>query len=264
MPWTFAHPAAVLPLAKLPGARLSLAALSIGSMVPDFGYYVFRFEGSAFAHSFLGSLTLCPTLGAVLLLIFGVLRRPLCYLLPQPHRELLLPLANTPWRFDSSSVPWFLAALIVGAWTHILWDSFTHVDRWFVARSDWLQRETFEIRGHVLHGYSLLQYASSAVGVSVLLWAYWSWLRKAHGARPIRWFAPEDGWRYRCILAALATAVLVTLPWAWHAAASLDGSFWLRIFVVKWLVGTSSIFVVCCIAIALICYVRQAGAGTAH
>jgi hypothetical protein len=259
MPWTFAHPAAVLPLAKWSGVPLSLTALMIGSVVPDFGYYVFKFDGSAFAHSFLGSLTLCPALGFALLLLLGVLRRPLCHMLPQPHREALRSLAHTSWRCHWTSVPWLLLAMVVGAWTHILWDSFTHKDRWFVERIDWLQREVFEIRGHILHGYSMLQYISSMVGVAALLWAYWNWLRKAHGTRPIRWFEPEDAWRYGCIIGALAAAVLASLPWALYAAVSLDGSFWLRTFVVRWLVGTTSLFAISFIAIAVFCYARRAG-----
>src|ERR1700744_2163138 len=36
MPWTFAHPAAVLPLRKALRSRLSFCALVVGSMSPDF------------------------------------------------------------------------------------------------------------------------------------------------------------------------------------------------------------------------------------
>jgi len=229
----------------------------IGSMVPDFGYYVFQFQGTSFAHTPLGSITLCPLLGTALLLTFVALRRPLCYMLPQPHRRLLMPLASTPWRWDCTSVLLALLAIVVGAWTHLLWDAFTHVDRWFVVRIDWLQREVLEVRGHRLHGYSLLQYASSAGGVAVLAWAYWRWLQEVHAGRSIRWFAAEDTWRYVCLLGALAAAASLALPWAFRAAASPDGLFWLRTFVVRWLVGTTSWFVLAFVAIALVCYWRK-------
>jgi len=36
MPWTIAHAAAVLPLRRMAGGRLSFAALCIGSVAPDF------------------------------------------------------------------------------------------------------------------------------------------------------------------------------------------------------------------------------------
>ncbi|MBA3727450.1 MAG: DUF4184 family protein, partial [Armatimonadetes bacterium] len=38
MPWTFSHPAAVLPLRRLCPQSLDFAALVIGSTTPDIGY----------------------------------------------------------------------------------------------------------------------------------------------------------------------------------------------------------------------------------
>ena len=50
MPWTFAHPAAVLPLRRFSGpGLLSFAALVIGSTSPDFLYYIGQFDLAAFA-----------------------------------------------------------------------------------------------------------------------------------------------------------------------------------------------------------------------
>ena len=40
MPFTFSHPAAVLPLRLLPRHWFSLTGLVIGSMVPDFEYFL--------------------------------------------------------------------------------------------------------------------------------------------------------------------------------------------------------------------------------
>ena len=40
MPYPFAHPAAVLPLARLLGRAGSPSALAIGSMIPDAWYFV--------------------------------------------------------------------------------------------------------------------------------------------------------------------------------------------------------------------------------
>ena len=51
MPWTFAHPAAVLPLRKIGRFRLPLAALVVVSIAPDFGYYSGQFRLGTFAHS---------------------------------------------------------------------------------------------------------------------------------------------------------------------------------------------------------------------
>ena len=40
MPWTFAHPAAILPLRSLCPRWLSFPALILGAMAPDISYYV--------------------------------------------------------------------------------------------------------------------------------------------------------------------------------------------------------------------------------
>ena len=40
MPYAFAHPAAVIPVAKIFGRRAVPSALAIGSMIPDVWYFV--------------------------------------------------------------------------------------------------------------------------------------------------------------------------------------------------------------------------------
>jgi hypothetical protein len=88
-----------------------------------------------------------------------------------PARELLppavggrLPQPSTPRGLD-----WVLAGLgvLVGAASHVLWDAFTHDDRWGVRQVAWLQ-ET-----HAgLPGYKIAQYASGVIGLGVLVvWA---------------------------------------------------------------------------------------------
>ena len=49
MPWTLVHPAAVLPLRKLGVNRLPFGGLVVGSVAPDIGYYVGRFDLAAIA-----------------------------------------------------------------------------------------------------------------------------------------------------------------------------------------------------------------------
>jgi hypothetical protein len=53
MPFTFAHPAIILPLYKKPHL-FSMTALIIGSMVPDFEYFLKVAVKSALNHSLAG------------------------------------------------------------------------------------------------------------------------------------------------------------------------------------------------------------------
>jgi hypothetical protein len=59
MPWTLSHPAAVLPLRRLTPQPLDFPALVIGSMTPDIGYYINRFDLANFAHTLPGSVFAC-------------------------------------------------------------------------------------------------------------------------------------------------------------------------------------------------------------
>ncbi len=69
MPWTFAHPAAILPLRR----RLPLAALVVGSISPDIGYYLGLYPLATFAHSGLGLLMACLPMGAAALVVWHLL-----------------------------------------------------------------------------------------------------------------------------------------------------------------------------------------------
>src|SRR5262245_9526920 len=130
MPWTFAHPAGVLPFRRFSGpGRLSFGALLIGSMSPDFVYYVGRFDLGAFTHTPLGVLVVCLPAGLLVLALALWLRDPIAQLLPQPHRDALLATRSALAHFTVRSLSLAAASLLLGAATHVLWDSFTHQGR---------------------------------------------------------------------------------------------------------------------------------------
>jgi hypothetical protein len=161
VPFTLAHPAAVLPLH---GVRyLQTAPLFIGAVVPDLPYYL-----------------PAPLLGYLLLIAIFVLRWPLTALLAPRARWLCLR-ALAPFRAHWR--PWAFAALgiIAGVWTHLLWDSFTHPDGWMVRRVAALSAPVTlgAYTGPLCH---VLQYVSSVVGLLVL--AIWYWRLPAPAAVP--------------------------------------------------------------------------------
>jgi hypothetical protein len=168
VPFTLAHPAAVLPLRGV--ARLRTAPLIIGAMVPDLPDFVpggvvrYVRVTHAFAHSFSIDLLI----GYVTLAGVFLLRRPLTALLWPRARGLCLR-ALEPFRRVTAWV-WAAPALLLGIWTHLLWDSFTHPEGWIVLRVAAL---TSTIVVGPYHGpvYHALQYLSSIVGLCVMvLW----------------------------------------------------------------------------------------------
>jgi hypothetical protein len=57
MPFSLAHPAAVIPIKKHTyGRHLILSALIVGSIVPDFGYLVPLDQFVGFSHSIWGTI----------------------------------------------------------------------------------------------------------------------------------------------------------------------------------------------------------------
>ena len=70
MPWTLSHPAIVLPLRRFSPQPLDFAALVIGSMTPDIGFYIDRFDLSTFAQTLPGSFLACLPTGVILLLFY--------------------------------------------------------------------------------------------------------------------------------------------------------------------------------------------------
>jgi hypothetical protein len=168
MPFTLAHPAAILPLRGL--RYLRTAPLVIGAMIPDLPYYMpGRLNIRPETHSLTGSFTTCLALGYMALGAVYLLRRPLTALL-SPRARFLCLRALAPFR--GRPLEWALASvsIVIGVWTHLLWDSFTHNDGWMVRRIAALGAPVSfaGYQGTVCH---VLQYVSSAIGLGALaLW----------------------------------------------------------------------------------------------
>jgi hypothetical protein len=171
MPFTLAHPAAVLPLRRAP--LLRTVPLIIGAMTPDVPYFLpwrlAKHIPQGDTHTVLGSFALDLPFGIVLLLFLWLLRVPLVAPLGPLSRAKCRAALQ---RFGSRPGNWALApiSLLVGSWTHLAWDSFTHPDGWMVSRISALSApvSVFSYTGELCH---VLQYVSSVLGLAVLaLW----------------------------------------------------------------------------------------------
>ena len=166
MPFTFAHPAAVLPLRRF--KYLQTVPLIIGSIAPDLPYYIpTRFNRLMLeTHTVPGSLWLDVPIGLVVLLFGFLLRRPLTALMTVRARALCL---RSLERLRAQRLYWLSAplAVFVGTWTHLLWDSFTHDNGWMVRRVAALSAPISmgAYTGTLCH---VLQYVSSVAGLLAL------------------------------------------------------------------------------------------------
>ncbi len=98
------------------------------------------------------------------------MRRPLTALMTERARWVSLRAAE---RFAARPINWLFAipALLIGSWTHILWDSFTHPGAWGVRRVDALSEQVSLFGFYTGEMSHVMQYASSAIGLAVV--GYW-------------------------------------------------------------------------------------------
>jgi Domain of unknown function (DUF4184) len=177
MPFTLAHPAAVLPLKRFCPRYLSFSALLIGSTTPDAGYALSRYKMDTYAHSFVGSFVFCLPVGLLMLAALYGLRRPVVERLPVRLREVYQPLSRQP----IASPLILILSLLMGTWTHLAWDEVTHSHSRSVLDSRFLQTPLFSIHGQIIQVCHVLWYLSSFAGVAVLCFAYELWRRKRQG-----------------------------------------------------------------------------------
>jgi len=216
MPFTFSHPAAVLPLLPL---RLVPSALVIGSMTPDLPYYVPGLPiSSVDTHAASGIVGLDLALGVLVFAVWHVLLAPtLVALAPPALRDRLAPGLPVQARWHARTVVavvLVLVSLMAGAATHVLLDSFTHHDRWGTDRIDWLS----ETHGPFV-GYKWLQYTSSALGLAVLALVVGRWWLRTP-PQPGRQRVPALGRRAAITAAAVVPAAGVLGALAGLATAS--------------------------------------------
>lgn len=199
MPFSPAHPAAVLPLTRWCPKYLSFPALVIGALTPDIGYL---FDIEEFCHSWLGSLVFCLPVGLVLIGLFYAVRMPLVTLLPPTHRQALQPLCAR--RHGAWGILVF--SLLIGAWTHLLWDSFTHEDGWLVLHLSLLRQPLASMGGHELKLCRGLWLLSSVLGVILLTVRYLSWLKQVKSSAPL---GAAKEWRHYLSWATILLIVTV-------------------------------------------------------
>lgn len=177
MPFTFAHPAAVLPLRRLCPRFLNLKALIIGSMMPDCGYYMHVWQWSMIGHSFLGCLTFDLPAGLIALCLFYAGIRPVTHLLPSPHKEALLAICQPAKIPSATAVVRAGISIMLGAWTHIVWDGFTHDNGWCVRKFAAITPPLFEIGSYKVSVWHLLQHGSTIFGLAILIAVYLKYAR---------------------------------------------------------------------------------------
>lgn len=172
MPLTFSHPAIVLPAKYLPERWVSMTALIVGSVTPDFEYFIRLREESFYTHTWMGMLWLDLPLGLLLTFIYHYLVRDLftCNI-PAFFRKRFSPYMNFNWwNYFKHHFFIVIICLLIGIASHLFWDSFTHPGGHFVREIPALKQST-NIWGERMQNARLVQTISTIVGAVIILFA---------------------------------------------------------------------------------------------
>lgn len=240
MPFTFSHAAAVVPLRK---RGLVFSALVVGSMAPDFEYFLRLQRTATISHTLPGLFTFCLPAGLVALGLFHfLLKRPLLSLLPASHQQRLLPVTHDFPLLPARRLGLILASLALGTLTHLAWDSFTHHYGWIVQHMPLLRGVLLRTPYGTLLVYKALQHGSTLVGLGLLCYWYIRWYRQTPAMS-----LPSPPWPATARLGivglmalgaglvamafGLRAAPAGMLRYALRARSLSVGSIWLRMFV---------------------------------
>lgn len=233
MPFTLAHPAAILPFLRQPFVPIALVA---GAMAPDLPYFVrvpvasgdwyeSMLNGSN-SHDLAQILTVGLPLSLIVAGFLWLVTDPLRWATP----DTWLPNHKKLGRDPSSAriALWIFYSLMVGLFTHIAWDSFTHAAGWVVQKLPFLSTEI--VSGFPV--YRILQHGSTLAGLIIL--ALWYLKRlKANPAKNPR--TRGNGLRLTLLLAmaivpaAVTAALAVAAERATGTALGAESFLWISI-----------------------------------
>ena len=239
MPFTPAHPAILLllkPFKKLP---LCWTALFIGSIIPDFEYFIWMSPSAYVSHTILG------------IFIFNL---PMTFIMAFLWHQLLFPILIKRIQFFHQRIQmeeypafmewikknWilFFTSAFIGILTHLAWDSFSHADGYLVHRIPFLL-EFIQIGGHPIRTCYVMWYISTLLGMITLIFWYVD-LKKLFTLSTWRtFFSGNSYWGKILFTAGLigTSRVYFGLGWNWarHLIMIAIGSLFYAILIVTWL-----------------------------
>lgn len=167
MPFTAAHPAIIIHIVDKRHRLLFPSAMIIGTMAPDFEYFIHLRPLSTIGHTPWGFILLnLPMALAVYFLWDKIIRRSFLGHLPEYLQASLNPLETMDNRLTSAKQLFIFAInALFGMMTHVLWDSFTHDGGHMVSRVPLLSARFLDIPvfKYLQHGSTLLGFLWMAI-----------------------------------------------------------------------------------------------------
>src|SRR4051812_5351426 len=190
--------------------------------MPDLPYFIPRMPITGYGHTLPGLFLFCLPAGLVCLWLFhAFIKRPMISLFPLSHQRKLIPAAEGFTFFPLKHMGFIALSVLIGAASHITWDLFTHEESGLAEHLPVLQTQFTVFAGHTYSLAHLLQHFSTIIGLAVITFYYFRWLRNSPslGSVPTPHLPT-----YARILLLITFAVGVTLPTV--ARLMLNPWFW--------------------------------------
>lgn len=160
MPFTFSHPAAVLPLAFIRKKWVSVTGLVIGSITPDFEYFFRMQQDSYYSHTWAGIFWFDLPLALLLVYLYNsLIRKDFIESLPsflnKKFSEHRFSRRNL---YSGKELLFVLISLLTGILSHVIWDKLTHKSVYLINKEE---------------HYTAFWEANSIVGATIIAAAIW-------------------------------------------------------------------------------------------
>ncbi len=136
MPFTFSHPAIVLPLLKINPKWFSLTGLVIGAMAPDLEYFTTMKVGAKYSHIVEKVPFFELPLALIYCFVFHLLvRNILIDHLPDFFKSRFVIFKDFDWiNYFKKHFLIVILSILIGTYSHLFWDAFTHEWGFFVQK----------------------------------------------------------------------------------------------------------------------------------
>jgi len=181
MPFTFSHPAIILPFARIRAQYISMSCLVAGSITPDFQYFLQMKLKGRISHTWHGAFLVDLPIAIFIVVVFHlIVKKPLINNLPGYFQSRLVNLRdfNFLHTFRKNWIG-YLLCLQVGILSHILWDSFTHANTIMVEHMEFL---SWRVEHDIFPDKPLFRYfqhISTLIGAIFIAWYFHTMPRKS-------------------------------------------------------------------------------------
>lgn len=166
MPFTFSHPAIVLPLINWRKRIFSSSGLIVGSLIPDFESVLRLNERKIYGHNWLGIFWYDLPLAIIFIFIFhNIVRDPLIINLPKSISNKFVNYIGFNWnKYFLRKFIVIIASTLIGIASHLFWDGFTHLN---FANPNAIDSDLY-FGGRRI--FKILQYSNSVIGLIIVIW----------------------------------------------------------------------------------------------